>query len=185
MEEKKVSGVKGITWRENRKKWIVQTTVDGMPYPSKCFSTLSQAKKFLKKVKGDLLIEVKKKDHCRIAEIKEAKEYIKNQEICGVKYIDKKDLFEVEVKLSGESDFLNYYYSSSEAFRKYHLFKEYQSFLKKPRRNIQFDREKECWISIISINGFPKEVGRFPYYFDALDATVQAEEENPDFDRDI
>ncbi len=183
MEEKKSSGVKGITWRKDKKKWIVRTTINGEIKNFGCYESLSKAKKVLKKATGDLLIKVKKKDPYRIREVKEAKEYIKNQRIRGIKYLNKKDVFEVFVKLPGELDFTGCFFSSSESFKKYYLFKEYQYFLKRPRRGIEFDRSNECWISFITIKGEQKEVGKFNYYYDALDATVQAEVENPNFDR--
>jgi len=193
MEEKKVSGVKGITWREDKEKWIVRTTVDKKPLYLGCFKTCSEAEKVLKKVRPDLFgLKIKRSDSIRKQEVKEAKEYIKeldlNRKYGIIKYVYKTDRFEVTAKRNGEKILLGKYYNPSDALDRYYFNQDYEIFHLNEanrRRGVKFDRFKKCWVAFFYVKGKYNKIGEFKRYFEALDARIKAEEENPDFDKDI
>ena len=192
MEEKKVSGIKGITWREDKEKWIVRTTVDRKPYPSKCFSTLSEAKKFLKKLRPDLFgLKITRKDPIRKQQVKEAKEEIIERRLngkYGIKYVYKTDKFEVYGKRNGERLYLGSFYDFNKALERYIFNEDLQIYWlnnNNPRPGARPDLFKKCWVAYFYIKGKFNKIGEFKYYFEALDARIQAEEDNPEIDRDI
>ena len=185
MENKKCL-IKGITWREDKQKWIVRTTVNGSLVYGGVFSELSEAEKKLKEINPKLFRKkINRNDPVRKQEVKEAKAKFKESKIRGIKYILRIDRFEVKVKLRGEKTIVGYCYSPELALKKYKYFNDvekYYNIREKRRRGIKPNIQNEEWISFIYINGKRKEIGRFQDYLDAFDATVQAENDNPDFD---
>ena len=184
MENKK-SGIKGITWNKHRNKWVVRTTVHGQLIYGRCWDNLIDAKKELKEINPDLFNKKKRRglDSFRKKEIREAKEYLKINKIRELKYNKDTDKFEINIPLVGWPSFFGFYYSFDEAIKKFYQWmdaKKYWYDTEKRRRGIMWFNEE--WISFIYINGKRKEIGRFQDYLDAFDATVQAENDNPDFD---
>lgn len=191
MENKK-SGIKGITWNQHRNKWVVRTTVNGEPIYGNCWDNLADAKKRLKEINPELFRKDRKKRRrinnlqkkaFRKEEIREAKEYLKINKIRELKYNKGTDKFEINIPLVGWPSFFGFYYSFDEAIKKYYQWKDAKKYwydTEKRRRGIMWLNEE--WISFIYINGKRKEIGRFEDYLDAFDATVRAENENPDFD---
>lgn len=191
MENKK-SGIKGITWNRHRNKWAVRTTVNGVPVYGGVYSNHSEAEKKLKEINPELFREYKKKIRrtdslqkkaVRKKEIRDAKVYLKSQKICELKYNKLNNKFEVNILLIGMPPFFGCYYSFDEAIKKYYQWKDAQKYwfnIDNRRRGIKWLNEE--WVSYIFINGKYQEIGRFEDYLDALEATVQAENDNPDCD---
>lgn len=192
MEEKKVSGVKGITWREDKGKWIVRTTVDKKPLYLGCFKTSSEAEKVLKKVRPDLFgLKITRNDPIRKQQVKEAKEEIKVLDVggkYGIKYVYRKDKFEVYGKRHGQRIYLGAFYDFNKALERHTFNKDLNICWfnnDNPRPGVKPDFLKQCWIACFFIKGKYNKIGEFKYYLEALDARIKAEEDNPDFDRDI
>ena len=184
--EKKKCLIKGITWRDDKQKWIVRTTVNGSMVYGGVFSELSEAEKKLKEINPKLFRKkINRNDPVRKQEIKDAKAKFKKAKIRGIKYALRIDRFEVKVKWNGEKQNFGYCYSPNIALKKYNYFNDVEKYYNNRvnrRRGIKPNIKNEEWISFIYINGKRKEIGRFEDYLDAFDATVRAENENPDFD---
>lgn len=185
MESKK-SPIKGITWREDKQKWIVRTTVEGCQIYGGCHLTLLEAEKRLKEINPKLF----KKDAKRISaerkkEVREAKAYFKRLQIRDIKYNAKTDMFEVITKFHGEKKKVYSCYSSDEAEKKYNFYSDYEKFYvdeSRKRRGLKPILSRKIWIASIFIKGQYQEVGRFDDYLDALEAVAEAERDNPDCD---
>lgn len=193
MEENKTSPIKGITWRKDKKKWIIRTTVDKKPLYLGCFKTCSEAEKVLKKVRPDLFgLKITRNDPIRKQQVKEAKEYIKeldlNRKYGIIKYVYSTDKFEVTAKINGEKILLGKYYNHSDALDRYYFNQDLQIYWlnnNNPRPGARPDLFKKCWVAYFYIKGKFNKIGEFKYYLEALDARIQAEENNPEIDRDI
>lgn len=185
MESKK-SIIKGITWREDKQKWIVRTTIEGCQIYGGCHSTLLEAEKHLKEINPKLFMKNAKRISAeRKKEVREAKEYFKRNKIRDIKYNTKTDLFEVITSFHGEKKKVATCYSSDEALKKYNFYFYYEKFYvdeSRRRRGLKPILSRKIWIASIFIKGKRQEVGKFDDYLDALEAVAEAERDNPDCD---
>lgn len=185
MESKK-SGIKGITWRKDKRKWLVRTTIDGEPAYGGYFSKEEQAVQRLKEINPKLFMKNAKRISAeRKKEVREAKAYYKLNKIRDIKYNTKTDLFEVITSFHGEKKKVATCYSSDEALKKYNFYSYYEKFYvdeSRRRRGLKPILSRKIWIASIFIKGKRQEVGKFDDYLDALEAVAEAERDNPDCD---